>query len=90
MLDEFIERHRTDRSMLEKLLEAIRGLISKLTGEEKRKAQTAEGKLLEALEEGSRQVKTAKGQGSIALESGEERFLIKHLPDGKNYVQADR
>ena len=90
VLDEFIERHRTDRSMLEKLLDAIRGLISKLTGEEKRKAQTAESKLLEALEEGSRQVKTAKGQGSIALESGEERFLIKHLPDGKNYVQADR
>ena len=57
VLDEFIERHRTERSMLEKLLEAIRGLISKLTGEEKRKAQTAEGKLLAALEECSCTVK---------------------------------
>ena len=76
MLDEFIERHRTDRSMLEKLLEAIRGLISKLTGEEKRKAQTAEGKLLAALEEGRRQAKTAEGQGSAVLESGEARYSI--------------
>ena len=76
VLDEFIERHRTDRSMLEKLLEAIRGLISKLTGEEKRKAQTAEGKLLAALEEGRRQAKTAEGQGSAVLESGEARYSI--------------
>ena len=65
VLEEFIHKHRTDRSMLEKLLEAIRGLISKLTGEEKRKAQTAEDKLLAAMEEGRRQAKTNGGLKNV-------------------------
>ncbi len=81
VLDEFIERHRTDRSMLEKLLEAIRGLISKLTGEEKRKAQTAEGKLLAALQEGSRQAKTGGGPESAVGTDG-EKFSIKFDQQG--------
>ena len=100
MLDEFIERHRTDRSMLEKLLEAIRGLISKLTGEEKRKAQTAEGKLLAALEEGSRQAKTGGGPESAggktpsfslkqiqALTEGDVQGLLENAMNGQ-YVDG--
>ena len=89
VLEEFIERHRTDRSMLEKLLEAIRGVISKLTGEEKRKAQTAEGKLLAALEEGRRQAQTVEKQGSAVSEGSEERFLIKYDKDNRHFVEAE-
>lgn len=50
VLDRFIERHRTDRTLLEKVRDAFRHLIDKLTGAEKRKAQTAEGKLSAALD----------------------------------------
>lgn len=50
VLDEFINRHRTDKTLLEKLRDAFRSLWQKLTGAEKRKAQTAEGKLAAALD----------------------------------------
>lgn len=50
VLDDFIERHRDDRTLLQKVRDAIRSLIDKLTGAEKKKAQTAEGKLTAALE----------------------------------------
>lgn len=58
LLDQFIEKHRDNRSMLEKVRDAIRALISKLTGAERRAAQTAEGKLTAALEAAAKQAGT--------------------------------
>ena len=63
VLDDFIERHRDDRTLLQKVRDAIRSLIDKLTGAEKKKAQTAEGKLTAALEAAARQAKTLQGEG---------------------------
>ena len=62
-LDDFIEKHRDDRTLLQKVRDAIRALVSKLTGAEKKKAQTAQGKLTEAMEAASKQAKALQGQG---------------------------
>lgn len=62
LLDAFIKKHRSDRSLLEKLRDAIRTLIRKLTGKEKQLAQTAEGKLTAALEAARRQAERLQGQ----------------------------
>lgn len=62
LLDDFIKKHRSDRSLLEKLRDAIRTLIRKLTGKEKQLAQTAEGKLTAALEAARRQAERLQGQ----------------------------
>ena len=61
-LDDFIERHRDDRTLLQKVRDAIRSLIDKLTGAEKKKAQTAQGKLTAALEAAAKEAKTLQGQ----------------------------
>ena len=71
VLDDFVQRHRTDRTLLEKIRDAIRTIISKLTGEEKRKAQTAEGRLSAALNASQKQaVKNDLAQKS-SVKSGE-------------------
>lgn len=62
LLDDFIKKHRSDRSLLEKLRDAIRTLLRKLTGKEKQLAQTAEGKLTAALEAAGRQAERLQGQ----------------------------
>ena len=62
LLDDFIEKHRSDRSLLEKLRDAIRTLLRKLTGKEKQLAETAEGKLTAALEAARRQAERLQGQ----------------------------
>lgn len=43
VLNEFIRRHSEDRTLLEKLRDAIREIVGKLTGKAKQQAQTAEG-----------------------------------------------
>ena len=63
VLDDFIQRHRDDRTLLQKVRDAIRSLIDRLTGAEKKKAQTAEEKLTAALEAAARQAKTLQGEG---------------------------
>ena len=62
VLDEFIRAHRENKPLLEKLRDAIRSFIGKLTGAEKKKAQTAEGKLTAALEAAAKEAKTLQGQ----------------------------
>ena len=64
VLDQFIQRHKTDRTLLEKVLDAVRDMISKLTGTERRQAETAEAKLLEAMEE-TATLQKAGGDGTI-------------------------
>lgn len=69
LLDDFISKHREDRTLLEKVRDAIRSLIAKLTGAEKRKAQTAEGKLAAALEAASK-----AANKNATREGGEAKF----------------
>ena len=81
VLDDFIQRHRDDRTLLQKVRDAIRSLIDKLTGAEKRKAQTADGKLTAALEAAARQAKPLQGQNSDDT-MGTTRNSLKE--DGEN------
>lgn len=74
-LDDFIEKHRDDRTLLQKVGDAIRALASKLTGAEKKKAQTAEGKLTAALEAAAKQA--AKNEKNTAQTDGSTKFSIK-------------
>ena len=77
VLDDFIQRHRQDRTLLEKIRDAIRALIRKLTGAEKRAAQTAEGKLSAALDAAERQVER-NNQAKRGVET--EKFSMKTGP----------
>lgn len=84
VLNEFIRRHSADRTLLEKLRDAIREIVGKLTGKAKQQAQTAEGLLQQAFEAAAQNSKNAAGEGV------EARFEIKTLGDGRSYVKADR
>ena len=84
VLNDFIQRHREDRTLLEKLRDAIREIVGKLTGRAKRQAQTAEGLLQQAYEA------AAKNNKKAATEGGGTRLEIKPLDDGHSYVKADR
>lgn len=84
VLNEFIRRHSEDRTLLEKLRDAIREIVGKLTGKAKQQAQTAEGLLQQAFEAAAQNSKNA------ATEGGKAKFEIKTLDDGRSYVKADR
>lgn len=86
VLDAFIEKHKDNRTMLEKVREAIRTLVRKLTGEEKRQAQTVEGKLTAALEASAKQTKALEAQKNTAMEGGEVRLSIKYDQNNTPYV----
>ena len=72
LLDEFIERHRDNKSLLRRMWEAVKRLVHKLTGAERRMAQTAEGKLAAALDE---TVESAVNENA-AQTSGDVRYSI--------------
>ncbi|MBQ6048688.1 MAG: hypothetical protein IJL40_05085, partial [Oscillospiraceae bacterium] len=73
VLDAFLEQHRDDRTLLEKIRDAIRAIISKLTGAEKRQAQTVEAKLTATLEAAARQAQqlTETQKENAATEGGD-------------------
>lgn len=70
VLDDFIEKHRDNRTLLEKVRDAIRSIIAKLTGAERRQAQTAEGKLTAALEASAKQASALQKGGSVVGTEG--------------------
>ena len=80
VLNEFIRRHSADRTLLEKLRDAIREIVGKLTGKAKQQAQTAEGLLQQAFEAASKNSKNA------ATEGGVKRFMFA----GENAQNADK
>lgn len=88
VLDDFIERHRDDRTLLQKVRDAIRSLIDKLTGAEKKKAQTAEGKLTAALEAAARQAKSLQGQNSDDTMGTTRNSLKEDGEDGPEGTQG--
>ena len=63
VLNEFIRRHSEDRTLLEKLRDAIREIVGKLTGKAKQQAQTAEGLLQQAFEAAAQNSKNAATEG---------------------------
>lgn len=89
-LDDFIERHRDDRTLLQKVRDAIHSLIDKLTGAEKKKAQTAEGKLTAALEAAARQAKTLQGEGGNDTMAATRNSLKEDGKDGQESETGGR
>ncbi len=63
VLNEFIRKHSEDRTLLEKLRDAIREIVGKLTGKAKQQAQTAEGLLQQAFEAAAQNSKNAATEG---------------------------
>lgn len=90
VLDDFIERHRDDRTLLQKVRDAIRSLIDKLTEAEKKKAQTAEGKLTAALEAAARQAKTLQGEGGNDTMAATRNSLKEDGKDGQESETGGR
>ncbi len=76
VLDDFIRQHKENRSLLEKLRDAVRDLIRKLTGKDRAQAQTAEGKLTAALEAAAKRAEKLDAKKNTAQEGGKERFSI--------------
>lgn len=85
LLDEFIERHRDNKSLLRRMWEAVKRLVHKLTGAERKMAQTAEGKLAAALDETAE----SAANENAAQTSGDTRFSIKYDQDNTPYVVVE-
>ena len=83
VLDDFIRQHSADRTLLQKLRDAIHEIVGKLTGRAKRQAQTVEGKLQAAFEAASKQAESLQNQqtnGTIQ----ETRYAVKEgMDDGR-------
>lgn len=81
VLNEFIRRHSEDRTLLEKLRDAIREIVGKLTGKAKQQAQTADGLLQQAFEA------AAQNSKNVATEGG-ARYSLNEFADGKRFVDV--
>lgn len=68
VLNEFIRRNSEDRTLLEKLRDAIREIVGKLTGKAKQQAQTAEGLLQQAFEAAAQNSKNAATEGGTRFD----------------------
>lgn len=75
VLDDFIQKHSTDRTLLQKLRDAIHEIVGKLTGRAKRQAQTVEGKLQAAFEAASKQAESLNSKNT-ATEDGEAKYSL--------------
>lgn len=75
VLDDFIRKHSTDRTLLQKLRDAIHEIVGKLTGRAKRQAQTVEGKLQAAFEAASKQAESLNSKNT-ATEDGKARYSL--------------
>lgn len=83
VLDDFINKHHTERNLLEKILDAIRAFIDKVTGAAKKQAQTAEGKLLKALEAATEQAKKLEqNKNAAARKTAEQANTLQGIPGG--------
>lgn len=76
VLDDFIRKHSTDRTLLQKLRDAIHEIVGKLTGRAKRQAQTVEGKLQAAFEAASKQAESLQNRQTDGTIS-ETRYAAK-------------
>ena len=88
VLDDFIEKHRDDRTLLEKVRDAIRALLARLTGSERKQARTAEGKLTAALEAAARQAESLQskpGDGTMS----QTKYSVKYWRPDLNAAEWD-
>lgn len=76
VLDRFIEQHRSDRTLLQKMRDAIRSFIDKVTGKERKRLETAEGKLEAALKAAAREAKALQKK-SAGDTMGAEKYSLK-------------
>lgn len=76
VLDDFIRQHSADRTLLQKLKDAIHEIVGKLTGRAKRQAQTVEGKLQAAFEAASKQAESLQNRQTNGTIS-ETRYAAK-------------
>ena len=76
VLDDFIRKHSADRTLLQKLRDAIHEIVGKLTGRAKRQAQTVEGKLQAAFEAASKQAESLQNRQTNGTIS-ETRYAAK-------------
>lgn len=81
VLDRFIEAHKENRTLLEKVRDAIQAIVRKLTGAEKKQAQTAEGKLTAALEAAAKRTETLQGESADGTMNTTRNSLKE---DGRN------
>lgn len=81
VLNEFIRKHSEDRTLLEKLRDAIREIVGKLTGKAKQQAQTAEGLLQQAFEAAAQNSKNSATEGGA-------RYSLNEFADGKRFVDV--
>ena len=85
VLDRFIEKHRSDRTLLQKMRDAIRSFIDKVTGKERKRLETAEGKLEAALNAAAKEVKALQkkaagdmmGKGKYSLKEDENSDIVR-------------
>lgn len=85
VLDRFIEQHRSDRTLLQKMRDAIRSFIDKVTGKERKRLETAEGKLEAALKAAAKQAKALQdkvgrdtmGAGKYSLKEDENNGTVR-------------
>lgn len=73
VLDDFIRKNRANRTLLEKLRDAIHEIVGKLTGRARQQAQTVEGKLQAAFEAAGKQAESLNNKNT-ATEGGETRY----------------
>lgn len=88
VLDDFIEKHRDNRTLLEKVRDAIRSIIAKLTGAERRQAQTAEGKLTAALEAAAKQAGTLQAGVDGDTMGATRNSLKEDLQNGRAWKET--
>lgn len=83
VLDDFIRKHSADRTLLQKLRDAIHEIVGKLTGRAKRQAQTVEGKLQAAFEAASEQAESLQNRQTDGRMQ-ETRYAVKEdVDDGR-------
>ena len=83
VLDDFIRKHGADRTLLQKLRDAIHEIVGKLTGRAKRQAQTVEGKLQAAFEAASEQAESLQNRQTDGRMQ-ETRYAVKEdVDDGR-------
>lgn len=83
VLDDFIQKHSGNRTLLQKLRDAIHEIVGKLTGRAKRQAQTVEGKLQAAFEAASKQAESLQNQQTDGRMQ-ETRYAVKEgMDDGR-------
>lgn len=83
VLDRFIEQHRSDRTLLQKMRDAIRSFIDKVTGKERKRLETAEGKLEAALKAAAREAKALQDKAGRDTMGAEKYSLKEDGVDGR-------